>query len=115
MDFGIGDDTWRAGARPRIFACQDMRGCQRSIDPIAGRRSRNGPGVVRVPPSPPPWLAPGGCATFHDYADYFPGVVALADEPVASGRNRVAGWAKSLIVLRRPAAGGPSVDRGPGA
>lgn len=45
----------------------------------------------------------------------FPGVVALVDEPVASGSYRVAGWAKSLIVLRCPAVGGSSTDRGPGA
>src|SRR5262249_53941092 len=45
-----------------------------------------------------PWLAAGGYVAFHDYAGYFPDVVAFVNELLAGGRYRQAGSARSLIV-----------------
>jgi predicted O-methyltransferase YrrM len=45
------------------------------------------------------WVEPGGYVAFHDYADYFPGVVAFVNEVLARGRYRQAGLARSLISL----------------
>jgi predicted O-methyltransferase YrrM len=47
------------------------------------------------------WIAPDGLALFHDYADYYPGVMRFVDELLAAG-----GWigeaqAGSLKLLRR--------------
>ena len=50
-----------------------------------------------------PWLAEGGYVVFHDYAGYFPGVVAFVDTLVAGGSYRRVALAGSLIVLRRVA------------
>jgi hypothetical protein len=48
-----------------------------------------------------PWVADGGLVAFHDYAGYFPGVVAFVDELLASGRYQRVGMASSLVVLRK--------------
>ncbi|WP_213982365.1 class I SAM-dependent methyltransferase [Sphingomonas sp. dw_22] len=48
-----------------------------------------------------PWLTPGARVLFHDYADYFPGVMALVDELVATGDWQVEAAAGTLRVLRR--------------
>jgi hypothetical protein len=50
-----------------------------------------------------PWLVDGALVAFHDYADYFPGVPAFVDELCGSGRYRVIGKARSLIVLEKRA------------
>jgi predicted O-methyltransferase YrrM len=48
-----------------------------------------------------PWLADGGYVAFHDYAGYFPGVVAFVNELLAGGGYRRAQLAGTLIVLRK--------------
>jgi hypothetical protein len=48
-----------------------------------------------------PWLAPGAYVAFHDYAAYYPGVVRLVDELVASGAYEHVALARSLALLRR--------------
>jgi hypothetical protein len=48
-----------------------------------------------------PWLAEGGYVAFHDYAGYFPGVVAFVNELLAGGGYRKAQLAGTLMVLRR--------------
>jgi len=48
-----------------------------------------------------PWLADGGYVAFHDYASYFPGVVAFVNELLAKGDYRRANAAGSLIVLQK--------------
>ena len=48
-----------------------------------------------------PWLARGGYVAFHDYARYFPGVVAFVDELVASGGYSNVHSVKTLIVLQK--------------
>jgi predicted O-methyltransferase YrrM len=47
------------------------------------------------------WLEPGGHVAFHDYADYYPGVVAFVDERLAGGRYRLVDRARSLILLQK--------------
>jgi Methyltransferase domain len=47
-----------------------------------------------------PWLVDNAFVAFHDYADYFPGVVALVDELTATGRYVPAGRAMSMVLLR---------------
>lgn len=59
-----------------------------------------------------PWLAVGGCVAFHDYAGYFPGVVAFVDELLANGRYRRMALAGTLIVLGK---GPPRSDAGDAA
>jgi hypothetical protein len=51
-----------------------------------------------------PWLAPGSYIAFHDYADYYPGVKALVDEILVSGRYRKIHCARSLMVIQKEAA-----------
>ena len=46
-------------------------------------------------------LTVGARVAFHDYAEYFPGVMALVDELVATGAWEVETAARSLRVLRR--------------
>jgi len=46
-------------------------------------------------------LPPGARVLFHDYADYFPGVVTFVDELVADGGWAEEGHAGSLKLLRR--------------
>jgi hypothetical protein len=43
----------------------------------------------------------GGVAVFHDYADYYPGVVQFVDEVVASSQFRRVTQTRSLVVLER--------------
>jgi Methyltransferase domain/Glycosyl transferase family 2 len=66
-----------------------------------------------------PWLSPGAYVAFHDYAEYFPGVVRLVDELLASGGYDRVAVAGSLVLLRRravtivsstPAAARPEAD-----
>jgi glycosyltransferase involved in cell wall biosynthesis len=47
------------------------------------------------------WVVPGGLIAFHDYADYYPGVVAFVNEILGSGRYRKVEQAGSMIVLER--------------
>ncbi len=46
-------------------------------------------------------LAPAARVAFHDYADYFPGVVAFVDELVATGGWEIETAIETLRVLRR--------------
>ncbi|MEM0998139.1 MAG: class I SAM-dependent methyltransferase [Bacteroidota bacterium] len=46
-------------------------------------------------------MAPGAVVAFHDYAPYFPGVMSLVDELLASGAYRQLGFVESLIVLEK--------------
>ena len=48
-----------------------------------------------------PWLVSGGYIAFHDYADYYPGVVAFVSEILASGIYQRISSAASLIVLQK--------------
>jgi predicted O-methyltransferase YrrM len=56
-----------------------------------------------------PWIADGGLILFHDYASYFPGVVAFVDELLAGDRYRRVDAAESLIALQKT----PAADRPP--
>jgi predicted O-methyltransferase YrrM len=47
-----------------------------------------------------PHVVGDGLVAFHDYADYWPGVKALVDEVVASGRWRMLARARSLVTLQ---------------
>jgi len=51
-----------------------------------------------------PCVADGGYVAFHDYAGYFPGVVAFVNELLTSGGYDRVALAKSLIVLRKQGA-----------
>jgi predicted O-methyltransferase YrrM len=51
-----------------------------------------------------PWLHPRGYVAFHDYAHYYPDVVAFVDELLAGGAYTMVDRADSLVVLA-PAAG----------
>jgi predicted O-methyltransferase YrrM len=51
-----------------------------------------------------PWLGPGSCVAFHDYAPYYPGVVKFVDQLMADGIYRRASNVSSLVVLQRPVA-----------
>ena len=60
------------------------------------------------------WVEPGGFVAFHDYADYYPGVVALVDEVLATGCYHRAGRAHSLLVAqKRSGMPDPSTGRAP--
>jgi predicted O-methyltransferase YrrM len=50
-----------------------------------------------------PWLAPISIVAFHDYASYFPGVVAFVNELLADSQFACIGTSESLIVLQRSA------------
>jgi hypothetical protein len=50
-----------------------------------------------------PFLPAGAVAAFHDYAEYFPGVVVFVDELIESGAWRRIGLVRSMIVLLRVA------------
>jgi hypothetical protein len=58
-----------------------------------------------------PWLAEGAYVAFHDYAGYFPGVMAFVDELLVAGAYRKVQVAGSMFVLRQR--GG--VPQAPGA
>lgn len=48
----------------------------------------------------------GGLITFHDYADYYPGVKTFVNEILAAGAYRRIALARSLMVVEKTAAGG---------
>ena len=48
-----------------------------------------------------PWVSDGGYVAFHDYAGYFPGVIAVVNELLANGRYQRVALVGSLIVLRK--------------
>jgi hypothetical protein len=48
-----------------------------------------------------PWVKSGGYIAFHDYADYYPGVIAFVDELLISGAYRKFNLAKSMIVIQK--------------
>ncbi|MBN1609081.1 MAG: class I SAM-dependent methyltransferase, partial [Polyangiaceae bacterium] len=54
-------------------------------------------------------LAAQGLVVFHDYAHYFPGVMAFVDELLAKGSYRKVAQAGSLVVLGKSAAADSSV------
>lgn len=47
------------------------------------------------------WIVPGGYVAFHDYADYYPGVVAFVNELTATDAYTKIELAGSLIVIQR--------------
>jgi predicted O-methyltransferase YrrM len=48
-----------------------------------------------------PFVVEGGYIAFHDYADYYPGVMAFVDETLASGRFRRVHLEKSMMVVQK--------------
>jgi hypothetical protein len=48
-----------------------------------------------------PWVTDGGYVAFHDYAGYFPGVMAFVDELLAVGGYAKVHSAGTMIVLRK--------------
>jgi hypothetical protein len=58
-----------------------------------------------------PLLAPHAPVLFHDYADYYPGVMAFVDELVASGDWAISAAAGSLRVLSPAGADAPAQPR----
>ncbi|WP_086541683.1 glycosyltransferase [Algoriphagus antarcticus] len=48
-----------------------------------------------------PHVLSGGFIAFHDYADYYPGVMALVDEVLLSGNFRKICLAESLMVIQK--------------
>jgi Methyltransferase domain/Glycosyl transferase family 2 len=48
-------------------------------------------------------IVPGGFVAFHDYASYYPGVMAFVDELLARGSYEKVDHALSMIVLRKRA------------
>ncbi|MDB5145993.1 MAG: glycosyltransferase, partial [Mucilaginibacter sp.] len=47
------------------------------------------------------WVSKGGYIAFHDYADYFPGVMAFVNEILSTGDYIQTGKALSLIVVQK--------------
>jgi glycosyltransferase involved in cell wall biosynthesis len=47
------------------------------------------------------WVSRGAYVAFHDYADYFPGVMGFVNELLATGSYMETGRAKSMIVLQK--------------
>ena len=47
------------------------------------------------------WVSPGGYIAFHDYADYFPGVMSFVNETLSTGDYIEIDKAKSLIVVQK--------------
>jgi predicted O-methyltransferase YrrM len=47
------------------------------------------------------WIRKGGYIAFHDYAHYYPGVMAFVDELLTTGRYRRVQLAVSLMVLQK--------------
>ena len=47
------------------------------------------------------WVVTGGLIAFHDYADYYPGVMTFVDELLDTGAYEKVGHASSLIVIRK--------------
>jgi hypothetical protein len=48
-----------------------------------------------------PWVAEGGYVAFHDYAGYFPGVLAFVGELLASGGYRKIHAVNTMIVMQK--------------
>ncbi len=48
-----------------------------------------------------PFVVDGGFIAFHDYADYYPGVMAFVDEMLATGRFRRVHCEKSMMVVQK--------------
>lgn len=48
-----------------------------------------------------PFLVSGGFIAFHDYADYYPGVMALVDEVLARGEYKAIQLEASLMVVQK--------------
>jgi predicted O-methyltransferase YrrM len=48
-----------------------------------------------------PWIASRGYVAFHDYAHYYPGVVAFVDELLAGGRYEMVRLVRSMMLVRR--------------
>lgn len=46
-------------------------------------------------------VASGGYIAFHDYADYYPGVIAFVDELVATGNYAWIAQAESMVVIKK--------------
>jgi hypothetical protein len=55
-----------------------------------------------------PFLAPSAVVLFHDYANYYPGVVAFVDQLVANEGWAVTERAASMIMLHRPQVEAPA-------
>jgi predicted O-methyltransferase YrrM len=47
------------------------------------------------------FLEPGSLIAFHDYAGYYPGVVACVDQLLLSGEYRRVAQARSMVVIER--------------
>jgi predicted O-methyltransferase YrrM len=47
------------------------------------------------------WVQQGGYIVFHDYADYYPGVLALVNEVLQNGDYRKVRQADSLVVVQK--------------
>jgi hypothetical protein len=54
------------------------------------------------------WIKPGALVAFHDYADYYPGVMGFVDELIGQDDFRLAKRVKSLVILERKAKLQPS-------
>jgi Methyltransferase domain/Glycosyl transferase family 2 len=48
-----------------------------------------------------PWVVAGGYIAFHDYADYYPGVVRFVDEVIALQQFEVVHHIESMFVIRK--------------
>jgi hypothetical protein len=47
------------------------------------------------------WIVAGGFVAFHDYAPYYPGVLAFVNELLAAGHYRKVQQAGSMIILQK--------------
>lgn len=47
------------------------------------------------------WIRPGGYIAFHDYADYYPGVMAFVDELLVTNSYQKIQQANSLIIVQK--------------
>ncbi|MGA1875564.1 MAG: class I SAM-dependent methyltransferase [bacterium] len=47
------------------------------------------------------WVRPGGLVAFHDYADYYPGVVTFVNELLSIDEYQLLKKVKSLVVLKK--------------
>jgi predicted O-methyltransferase YrrM len=47
------------------------------------------------------WVRPGGLAAFHDYADYYPGVLTFVNELLSLGEYQLLKKVKSLVILEK--------------
>lgn len=47
------------------------------------------------------WISPGGYVAFHDYADYYPGVIAFVNELLMTSTYQKIQQASSLILLQK--------------